>query len=43
MPGQSPAAQPRKRRYPPRVILDSLMSVAVMVLERRIRKSLRSG
>jgi hypothetical protein len=40
MPGQ----QLRKRvlRYPARVILSGLMSLAVMVLERRLGKALRS-
>ena len=44
MPGQAPPAPERRMlRFLPRVILDSLMSAAVMVLERRIRKALRSG
>ena len=45
MPGQGPPErhfQNRVLRYLPRVILNLLMSVAVMVLERRIRKALRS-
>jgi hypothetical protein len=41
---ESPAAPaaPRRRR-PPRAILNGLMPLAVIVLERRIRKALRSG
>jgi hypothetical protein len=42
----TPAAtvtRPPGRRGPPRAILNGLMSLAVMVLERRIRKALRSG
>jgi hypothetical protein len=38
----APARSPR-RRGPPRAILNALMSLAVIVLERRIRKALRSG
>jgi len=39
----TPAARPPDRRGPPRAILNALMSLAVIVLERRIRKALRSG
>ena len=54
MPGRSPPAPrpptpPPAQRFlapvrthPPRVILNTLMSLAVMVLERRIRKAVRS-
>jgi hypothetical protein len=54
MPGHSPPAPPPPppppaqrflapvRMYPPRVILNTLMSLAVMVLERRIRQAVRS-
>jgi hypothetical protein len=35
--------RPPGRRGPPRAILNALMSLAVIVLERRIRKALRSG
>ena len=54
MPGHSPPAPPSPtpppaqrflapvRMYPPRVILNTLMSLAVMVLERRICKAVRS-
>jgi hypothetical protein len=45
MPGQSPPAQASPQRffgYPARVILGTLMSLAVVVAERRIRKVLRS-
>jgi hypothetical protein len=37
------AARPAGRRGPPRAILNALMSLAVLVLDRRIRKALRSG
>ena len=55
MPGHSPSAPPPPtpplarrflapvRTYPPRAILSTLMSLAVMVLERRIRKAVRSS
>jgi hypothetical protein len=46
MPGQSPPAQAPRQRffgYLARVILSTLMSLAVVVAERRIRKALRSG
>jgi hypothetical protein len=36
-------ARPAGRRGPPRAILNALMSLAVIVLEWRIRKALRSG
>jgi len=42
-PRTTPAARPPGRRGPPRAILNALMSLAVIVLERRIRKALRSG
>jgi hypothetical protein len=45
MPGQSqPSQAPRRRilEYPARAILSTLMSLAVVVAERRIRKALRS-
>ena len=45
MPGQCPPSQALRRRilaYPARAILGALMSVAVVVAERRIRKALRS-
>jgi len=50
MPAPPPPAQARQRRppahiprHPPRAILNTIMSLAVIVLERRIRKALRSG
>jgi hypothetical protein len=50
MPVHSPPAPPpptplarRVLAYPPRVILNTLMSLAVMVLERRLRQAVRSG
>jgi len=50
MPGRPPSAtalrrrsRARARRQPPRAILNTLMALAVIVLERRIRKALRSG
>ena len=50
MPGHSlPAGAPqrpfpkRMLRYPARVILSAFMSLAVMVMERRIRKALRAN
>jgi hypothetical protein len=33
----------RVLRYPARVILSTLMSLAVIVVERRIRRMIRSG
>jgi hypothetical protein len=36
-------ARPPRRRGPSHAILNALMSLAVTVLERRIRKALRSG
>jgi hypothetical protein len=40
-------ARPRRRAripaHPPRTILDTIMTLAVIVLERRIRKALRSS
>jgi hypothetical protein len=49
MPGPSPPAQAPERRflapvlgYPARATLNSLMSLAVIVLEWRIRRALRS-
>ena len=45
MPGRSQPSQVRRRRilgYPARAILRTLMSLAVVVAERRIRKALRS-
>ena len=42
MPGQPPL-QRRILGYPARVILGTLMSLAVVLAERRIRKALRSG
>jgi hypothetical protein len=33
----------RVLRYPARVILSAFMSLAVMVIERRIRKAFRAG
>jgi hypothetical protein len=39
----APVARPPGRRWPPRAILNALMSLAVIVLERRIRKALRSS
>jgi hypothetical protein len=45
MPGQSQPSQAPWRRilgYPARAILGTLMSLAVVVAERRIRKALRS-
>lgn len=45
MSGRSPSPQPslprRVLRYPARVILNALMSLAALVLERRLRKALR--
>jgi hypothetical protein len=44
MPGQSQPSQALRRRilgYPARAILGTLMSLAVVVAERRIRKALR--
>ena len=50
MPSHSPpVAEPERRflapalRYLSRAILNALMSLVVIVLERRIRKALRSG
>jgi hypothetical protein len=46
MPAPSPPAKAPRRRFaarPPRAILNAIMAVAVIVLERRIRKALRSG
>jgi hypothetical protein len=46
MPGQPKPSQAPRRRilgYPARAILGTLMSLAVVVAERRIRKALRSG
>jgi hypothetical protein len=43
MAGGSAAPAAPRRRGPPRVILNAFMSLAVIVLERRIRKALRSG
>jgi hypothetical protein len=45
MPGPSQPSQSLRRRilgYPARAILGTLMSLAVVVAERRIRKALRS-
>jgi len=45
MPGQCPPSQALRRRilgYPARAVLGTLMSLAVVVAERRIRKALRS-
>jgi branched-subunit amino acid transport protein len=42
MPGYSPPAR-RFLTYSPRAILSALMWLAVIVLERRIRKALRSA
>lgn len=41
MPGRSPSLPKRVLRYPARLILSALMSLAVLVLERRLRKALR--
>jgi hypothetical protein len=46
MPGYSPPARrflAPVLTYPPRAILSALMWLAVIVLERRIRKALRSA
>ena len=48
MPAGQAGAPPRQRRvrmpgFPPRVILNTIMSLAVFVLERRIRRALRAG
>ncbi len=50
MPAHSPPAEKPERRflapvlrYLPRAILNALMSLTVIALERRIRKALRSG
>jgi len=50
MPGDSPPAGAPRRpfakrmlRYPAHVTLSVLMSLAVMMAERRIRKALRAG
>ena len=45
MPGQSQPSRALRRRilgYPARAILGTLMSLAVLVAERRIRRALRS-
>ena len=45
MPGQSQTSQALRRRilgFPARAILGTLMSLAVVLAERRIRKALRS-
>jgi hypothetical protein len=49
MPADPPSTKVRQRRAPrlrghlPRAILNAIMTLAVIVLERRIRKALRSG
>jgi hypothetical protein len=49
MPAQPPEAgkrhqrRPRFPRHPPRAVLNAIMTLAVVVVERRIRKALRSG
>jgi hypothetical protein len=50
MPGQSSPTRPGQRQlrtrilaYPAQAILSTLMALAVVVLERRIRTALRSG
>jgi hypothetical protein len=46
MPGHSPPARrflAAVLTYPPRAILNTLMSLAVIALERRTRKALRSA
>jgi hypothetical protein len=49
MPGQGPPAHPPRRQFPRRILsypahmtLGALMSLAVVMAERRVRKALRS-